>query len=233
MYYKKTIIVALAILFAGQAYALDAGSSDYISVDIANATNQPEQMTLPHSFVAEMRERNIATIENGVIRPFACTIKGAGVTAHITGRDQAEVDWTLNAMRDQGATAKIITTIDPDAPEVKIDVTRTVAGLLDPACPAMAAMPATVPETITLQHDFVQQFGEIDRRNVEIIFVRQAAKTLRTPAVVAVNITARDQAEADLVAFTYRRNGATAPFTTSIDPAAAEVRMVVVRAEQQ
>lgn len=117
MHHRKTIIAALAILFAGQAYALDVASSNYIEVNIANATGQPEQMTLQHSFVAELREHGIAAIEHGFFRPFACTLKGAGVTAHITARDQVEADWTVNAMREQGATVKIITTVDPDAPE--------------------------------------------------------------------------------------------------------------------
>lgn len=229
---QKSIIAALAILFAGQAFALDVASSNYIEVNIANATGQPEQIFLQHSFIDDMRKHSIATIEHGVIRPFACTLKGAGVTAHITARDQVEADWTVNAMREQGATAKIITTVDPDAPEVKIDVARSTADPLDPACNVISAQPATVPESITLQHDFIRQFEAYDKHNVEIMFVRQAARTLRTPAVESVNITARDQAEADLVAFTYRRNGATAPFTTTIDPAAAEVQMTVVRAEQ-
>ena len=71
-----------------------------------------------------------------------------------------------------------------------------------------------------------------DRYGVENLFVRDGAKALRTPAVESVNITARDQAEADRVAFAYRRYGATAPFTTTIDPSIVEVRMDIVKAEQ-
>ena len=197
-------------------------------------TQQPEQLTMPHSFVAEMQQRSIATIEHGVIRPFACTLKGVGVTAHITARDQAEADWTANAMREQGATAKIITTVDPDAPEVKIDVARSTAEPRDPACAVITSAPTTAPEVIYLQHEFVRDLEVFyEKYSVDNLFVRDGAKTLRTPAIASVNITARDQAEADLVAFAYRRYGATAPFTTAIDPSIVEVRMDIVKAEQQ
>ena len=152
---QKSLFAALAILFAGQAFALDAASSDYIEVNIANATGQPEQIFLQHAFIDDMRKHSIATIEHGVIRPFACTLKGVGVTAHITARDQAEADWTANAMREQGATAKIITTVDPDAPEVKIDVARSTAEPRDPACAVITSAPTTAPEVIYLQHEFV------------------------------------------------------------------------------
>lgn len=230
---QKSIIAALAILFAGQAFALEISSSDYIEVDIANATDQPEQMRLTHTSVAEMREHGIAAVEHGFFRPFACTLKGAGVTAHITARDQAEADWTANAMREQGATAKIITTVDPDAPEVKIDVARSTAEPRDPACAVITSGPTTAPEVIYLQHEFVRDFEAFyDRYGVDNLFVRDGAKTLRTPAITSVNITARDQAEADLVAFTYRRYGATAPFTTAIDPAIAEVKLDIVKVEK-
>lgn len=219
----KAIITALAVLCTGQAFALETTSKDAV-------ITYPHVMTISHELVDVLRNKDLPRIEHRIIRPYARPIHGRGIVAQITARDQAEADWMETALRYQTATAEIIKKVDADAPEVTVEVVQTEWD--DDEANAMGAEQASEPETITLQHEFVGQFETFDKYNVDIIFIRQTAKTLRTPDVASVNILARDQAEADLVAFTYQRNGATAPFTMTIDPAAAEVQMTIEREEQ-
>ena len=226
----KTHIITtiVAALIAGQAFALDAASSDSFSVVLNNKSQQPEQLTLPHSFVAEMQKHSIATIEHGVIRPFACTLKGSGVTAHITARGFDDAEWTLNALREQGASAKILATVDPDASEVTVTVTRDATAAIDRSCDtAFAPLSSSAPGLIELQHAFVRDFDTYMAHNFDNRMVMADARWLT--AGVKAHITAQTQELADRVAFEYRRYGATAPFSTTIDPNAEFVTIAVTQ----
>ena len=221
------ITTIVAALIAGQAFALDAASSDSISVEINHKHKQPELLALSHTFVAEMQQHSIAAIEHGIIRPFACTLKGAGVTAHVTARGFDEAAWTLNALREQGATAKILATVDPDAAEVTVTVTRDATAAVDRSCDTAFAPSTGAPDWIELQHAFVRDFDLYVKHNFDNRAVMADARWLTDR--VNAHITAQSQEEADRVAFEYRRYGATAPFTTTIDPAAEIVTIAVTR----
>lgn len=83
---------------------------------------------------------------------------------------------------------------------------------------------------ITLQHDYVDQFKNFGEPHFFPIaqFVRDAAQRLTAPGMTAT-IIARDVAEADLVASTYRGYGATVNFATAIDPSA---KLVTIKIHQ-
>lgn len=86
-----------------------------------------------------------------------------------------------------------------------------------------------VPHEITLQHEFVEQFKFFgDTRYFPLSkFVRDVAPSLKQG--MTATIIARDDDEADLVASTYRRYGATVNFATAIDPAA---KLVTIKIHQ-
>lgn len=87
-----------------------------------------------------------------------------------------------------------------------------------------------VPHEITLQHEFVEQFKLFGDARFQPLskFIRDVAPQLTTPGMTAT-IIARNDAEADLVANTYRRYGATVNFATAIDPAA---KLVTIKIHQ-
>lgn len=90
---------------------------------------------------------------------------------------------------------------------------------------------AAVPHEITLQHEFVEQFKLFDDARFQPLskFVRDEAPRLVKPGMTAT-IIARNEAEAALVASTYRRYGATVDFATAIDPAATLVTIKIHQA---
>jgi hypothetical protein len=85
-----------------------------------------------------------------------------------------------------------------------------------------------VPHEITLQHEFVEQFKLFDDTRFQPLskFVRDVAPQLTAPGMTAT-IIARNDAEASLVASTYRRYGATVNFATAIDPGAKLVTIKI------
>lgn len=87
-----------------------------------------------------------------------------------------------------------------------------------------------VPHEITLQHEFVEQFKLFDDTRFQPLskFIRDVAPQLTTPGMTAT-IIAHNDAEADLVANTYRRYGATVNFATAIDPGA---KLVTIKIHQ-
>lgn len=139
-------------------------------------------MTLSHELVNMLRERDLNMIERRLIRPFARPIKGNDLIARVTARDQAEADWMVTALSGKGQLPRSLRLRVAERAE-RDD--RCIADRHRHRVDRVSGSGRRTEHRTGHHHLAVISWRSwmYYEHNFEISTIRDAARTMRTPAV--------------------------------------------------